>query len=112
MTSQSIRRALAALVLVLATAAGAAAQGSFYREVEKDGRIYVFNNMTQFSDWEKSGEMGVGHHPSRLRARRRDHGLRQRAGHPPLQLQARPARRPAAAARAPPRRPPSAGATA
>jgi phosphate-selective porin OprO and OprP len=60
MTSTSIRRALAALVLILATAAGAAAQGSFYREVEKDGRIYVFNNMTQFADWEKSGEMGIG----------------------------------------------------
>jgi phosphate-selective porin OprO/OprP len=60
MTSQSIRRALAALALVVATATGVAAQGSFYREVEKDGRIYVFNNMTQYSDWEKSGEMGVG----------------------------------------------------
>jgi len=60
MTSQTIRRALAALALVLATAAGAAAQGSFYREVEKDGRIYVFNNMRQYADWEKSGEMGVG----------------------------------------------------
>ena len=59
MTSQSIRRAVVALALVLATAAGAAAQGSFYREVEKDGRIFVFNNMAQFSDWEKSGEMGV-----------------------------------------------------
>ena len=39
MTSQSIRRALAAVVLVLATALGAGAQGSFYREVQKDGRI-------------------------------------------------------------------------
>ena len=60
MTSTSIRRALAAFALILATAAGAAAQGSFYREVEKDGRIYVFNNMRQYADWEKSGEMGVG----------------------------------------------------
>ena len=60
MTSQTIRRALAVLALVLATAVGAFAQGSFYREVAKDGRIYVFNNMTQFADWEKSGEMGVG----------------------------------------------------
>jgi hypothetical protein len=59
MTSTSIRHALAAFALILATAAGAAAQGSFYREVAKDGRIYVFNNMTQFADWEKSGEMGV-----------------------------------------------------
>jgi phosphate-selective porin OprO/OprP len=60
MTSKSIRRALTVLALVVATAAGAAAQGSFYREVEKDGRIYVFNNMRQYADWEKSGEMGVG----------------------------------------------------
>jgi hypothetical protein len=50
---------MAALALVLATAGAAAAQGSFYREVEKDGRIYVFNNQRAFLDWEKSGEMGV-----------------------------------------------------
>ena len=60
MISKTIRRALGALALILATAGGAAAQGSFYREVAKDGRIYVFNNMQQFADWEKSGEMGVG----------------------------------------------------
>jgi hypothetical protein len=35
------------------------AQGTFYREVAKDGRIYVFNNQRMFQDWEKSGEMGV-----------------------------------------------------
>jgi phosphate-selective porin len=40
-------------------AQAALAQGSFYREVEKDGRIYVFNNQKQFMDWEKSGEVGV-----------------------------------------------------
>ena len=60
MTSNSIRRALGALALMLAVAGVAHAQGSFYREVAKDGRIYVFNNMAQFADWEKSGEMGVG----------------------------------------------------
>ena len=60
MTSKTIRRALAVVALMVATAAGAAAQGSFYREIEKDGRIYVFNTMTQYADWEKSGEMGVG----------------------------------------------------
>lgn len=59
MTPPSIRSALAPLALCLAAVA-ADAQGSFYREVEKDGRIYVFNNMAQYSDWEKSGEMGVG----------------------------------------------------
>ena len=60
MISKSIRRALGVVGLLLTLAAGVQAQGSFYREVEKDGRIYVFNNMQQFSDWEKSGEMGVG----------------------------------------------------
>jgi hypothetical protein len=59
-TTQAFRRALAAAALFLALGGVAAAQGSFYREVEKDGRIYVFNNMQQYSDWEKSGEMGVG----------------------------------------------------
>src|SRR5688500_15264785 len=60
MTSQSIRRALAVLAVSVLAATAVRAQGSFYREIEKDGRIYVFNNMQQFSDWEKSGEMGVG----------------------------------------------------
>jgi phosphate-selective porin OprO/OprP len=60
MTSNSLRRALVALALILAVPGAARAQGSFYREVAKDGRIYVFNNMAQFADWEKSGEMGVG----------------------------------------------------
>lgn len=44
--------------LALVVAAGAWAQGAFYREVAKDGRIYVFNNMQQFDAWEKGGEMG------------------------------------------------------
>jgi phosphate-selective porin OprO and OprP len=35
------------------------AQGVFYREVAKDGRIYVFNNMEHYVAWDKSGEMGV-----------------------------------------------------
>jgi phosphate-selective porin OprO/OprP len=59
-----LRRSLwTILTLALFLMAGTAtvhAQGSFYREVEKDGRIYVFNNMQQYADWEKSGEMGVG----------------------------------------------------
>ena len=64
MTAKEIRHGLRAmtmaLILGLVLVAAASAQGTFYREVEKDGRIYVFNNMQQFSDWEKSGEMGVG----------------------------------------------------
>lgn len=35
------------------------AQGSFYAEETKDGRIYVFNLMKVYSDWKQSGEMGV-----------------------------------------------------
>lgn len=70
-----------AALLALGLAASAWAQGTFYREVEKDGRIYVFNIMRQFQAWEQSGEMGVaitllGYGPNG--------GLRQRGGHPPL----------------------------
>lgn len=35
------------------------AQGSFYAEETKDGRIYVFNLMKVYRDWKESGEMGV-----------------------------------------------------
>jgi len=34
------------------------AQGSFYAEVPKDGRIYVFNQMAVYESWKTSGEMG------------------------------------------------------
>jgi Phosphate-selective porin O and P len=36
----------------------AAAQGLWYKEVEKDGRIYVFNTNAGYQSWEKSGEIG------------------------------------------------------
>ena len=36
------------------------AQGFYYKEIEKDGRIYVFNNAEQAGRFEKSGEMGTG----------------------------------------------------
>src|SRR3990172_9476345 len=35
------------------------AQGSFYMEVPKEGRIFVFNNMKVYNDWVQSGELGV-----------------------------------------------------
>ncbi len=38
----------------------AAAQGLFYKEIEKDGRFYVFNVAANADRFEKSGEMGVG----------------------------------------------------
>jgi hypothetical protein len=54
---------LAALALVgvvlLAAAAPAAAQGLWYREVEKDGRIYVFNTEKKYKEWLVSNDMGV-----------------------------------------------------
>ena len=36
----------------------AGAQGAFYVEVPKDGRIYVFNVMKTYDEWQKTGEMG------------------------------------------------------
>jgi phosphate-selective porin len=36
------------------------AQGLYYKEITKDGRIYVFNIAANAERFEKSGEMGVG----------------------------------------------------
>ncbi|HEX5855793.1 MAG TPA: porin [Thermoanaerobaculia bacterium] len=44
---------------LLGIATPAAAQGLFYKEVEKDGRIYVFNTARKYADFQKSGDMGV-----------------------------------------------------
>lgn len=49
--------ALVGVVLIVA-AASADAQGLWYKEVAKDGRIYVFNTAAGFQSWEKSGEIG------------------------------------------------------
>jgi len=59
---------LVAAVLVL-TVGAASAQGLWYKEVEKDGRIYVFNTSKKYDAWLKSGDMGVtitlvGHGPN------------------------------------------------
>ncbi|HQR46045.1 MAG TPA: porin [Thermoanaerobaculia bacterium] len=59
--------ALVAAVLVL-TVGTASAQGLWYKEVEKDGRVYVFNTLKKYEAWQKSGDMGVaitlvGHGP-------------------------------------------------
>ena len=68
--NRMIRRAAAcALAVAVILAAGAAAaQGLWYKEVEKDGRIYVFNSDKKYQAWLKSGDMGVaitmiGHGP-------------------------------------------------
>ncbi|MGH9868307.1 MAG: porin [Candidatus Polarisedimenticolia bacterium] len=52
-------RALLAGVAVLWLAGGGVlAQGAFYVEELKDGRIYVFNLMSVYDEWKKTGEMG------------------------------------------------------
>ncbi|HET9480356.1 MAG TPA: porin [Candidatus Polarisedimenticolia bacterium] len=50
--------AILAASVTLATVAPAAAQGAFYVEVEKEGRIYVFNRMASYEEWKATGEMG------------------------------------------------------
>jgi len=40
------------------TGPSASAQGMFYKEEAKDGRIYVFNQMSEYAAWMKTGEMG------------------------------------------------------
>ncbi|MEO8197465.1 MAG: carbohydrate porin [Thermoanaerobaculia bacterium] len=49
---------LLALVLGLAAAANAQISGLYYKEVEKDGRVYVFNIPETFKAWSASGDMG------------------------------------------------------
>jgi hypothetical protein len=46
------------MAAVTLLARGAAAQGLYYKEVSKDGRIYVFNNADEAARFEQSGEMG------------------------------------------------------
>ena len=61
--AQTVRRALvaaAALFLVLGAAAVSRAQNMFYREVQKDGRIYVFAIAQRYDTWEKSGGAEIG----------------------------------------------------
>jgi phosphate-selective porin OprO and OprP len=53
--------ALVALIAALMTVPSASAQvmGLYYKEVEKDGRIYVFNTPERYKAWEQSGELGT-----------------------------------------------------
>ena len=63
MTAKGSKRVLvtAGAVLVgLSLAASSWAQNMFYREVEKDGRIYAFAVTTSFEAFDKSGEIGKG----------------------------------------------------
>lgn len=63
MTRRLVRRCLAgtaALMLGLLVAQGAWAQGLFYAEEQKDGRVYVFNVKANWERFKASGETGTG----------------------------------------------------
>ena len=51
-----VARAVVAGLLVLVTATLAVAQGMYYQEVEKDGRIYVFNLAAEYDRWSAGGQ--------------------------------------------------------
>lgn len=59
--SATIRAGLLALAVALLAAPVAMAQvaGLYYQEVEKDGRIYVFNTPERYKSWSESGEIGT-----------------------------------------------------
>ena len=52
---------LVALAMALSVTPAAMAQvtGLYYKEVEKDGRIYVFNTPERYQSWSQSGDMGT-----------------------------------------------------
>src|SRR5262245_1118405 len=61
MTPKAIRQILGTvgvLLLAMAVPISSWAQNMFYREVEKNGRIYVFAIAKEYDAFEKSGEMG------------------------------------------------------
>jgi hypothetical protein len=63
MNAKGIRRYVAvaaASLLSLAVATAAAAQGMYYKEIAKDGRIYVFNDAKRAEAFEKGGDAGAG----------------------------------------------------
>ena len=53
-------RIAGAVLLALGMARGAWAQGLFYAEETKDGRIYVFNVKANWERFKASGETGTG----------------------------------------------------
>lgn len=50
---------LVLLALVVASTASAQVVGLYYKEVEKDGRIYIFNTPERYKSWNDSGEIGT-----------------------------------------------------
>lgn len=62
-SAQPLRRALglaAALITLVGAATASHAQNMFYREVQKDGRIYVFANAQRYETFEQSGGAEIG----------------------------------------------------
>ncbi|HYU34840.1 MAG TPA: porin [Thermoanaerobaculia bacterium] len=59
--SATLRACLVALVVALLAGSVARAQvaGLYYQEVEKDGRVYVFNTPEKYKAWQESGDMGI-----------------------------------------------------
>ncbi len=59
--SLRFKAGLAALVLALMALPAAMAQvtGLYYQEVEKDGRIYVFNTPEKYQSWQQTNDMGI-----------------------------------------------------
>ena len=57
-TIRGIRTFLAVLLIAVLNASLGHAQGLYYKEIRRDGRIYVFNNAEEADRFEKSGEMG------------------------------------------------------
>src|SRR4051812_35144634 len=49
-------RAFLAFAVFLAVAPGVAAQGLYYREVEKGGQLFVFNGAAAYAAWARSGD--------------------------------------------------------
>src|SRR5688572_29895690 len=56
LTNTAVRGAVVAAVIAIASMSFA--QGFFYQEVTRDGRIYVFNLMKDYESFKKTGEMG------------------------------------------------------
>lgn len=52
------KKLLAALLCLVTLSTTALAQGMFYKEVAKDGRIYVFNLGAEYERWAATGETG------------------------------------------------------
>jgi hypothetical protein len=54
------RGAAAAALLAVVPATSSWAQGLFYKEISKDGRIYVFNDAKRAAAFEQGGELSAG----------------------------------------------------